>query len=235
MVPATKRMLRLGVVADARWEGAALAALPQLVSGAGLDAIWCSHRAPTGPLSQMVVDRLTVSATGLGVITRDERGLALWAGGPLPGGGGDPAVFVPASPQRSLASLIATWQIERRRPGELVVEVPVSIGRTRAEAEARATDWFAELGSPREQGLFGTLEDCQEQAGALAVLGVRDLCCVLPGSDVADVIAQLSAVGIGSVATHGPGAVRSPSPPPPRGWGGPARGTRDRRPRRDPH
>jgi hypothetical protein len=62
MVVATRRMLRLGVVADARWDAPTLAALPKLVRGAGLDSIWCSDRAPTGPLPPVVVGQLMESA-----------------------------------------------------------------------------------------------------------------------------------------------------------------------------
>ena len=132
-------------------------------------------------------------------------------------------VLVPASANRSLLHVLSLWQTRGGSLERLVVELPVSIGRTRAEAEARATAWFDDVGAPQEHGLFGTLEDCQEQAGALAALGLTELCCVLPAGDLPDVIAQISSVGIGTVAMHGPGADRSPSPPPPAGWGGPGR------------
>jgi len=62
MVGSTTQVLRFGVVADARWDTAALAALPKLVHGAGLDSIWCSDRAPTGRLSPVAVGQLTASA-----------------------------------------------------------------------------------------------------------------------------------------------------------------------------
>jgi hypothetical protein len=96
--------------------------------------------------------------------------------------------------------------------------VPVSIGRTWAEAAARADldPTFRGYGRPSEVGLFGRLEDCQAQVVALAHQGVTDLRCVLPDApDVHDVVAQLTAVAIGSLATHRPDAPRSPDPPAP--------------------
>ena len=96
--------------------------------------------------------------------------------------------------------------------------VAVSIGRTEAEAAARADAYpaFADTGHPREHGLFGTLEQCQDGVIALAHQGVVDVRCLLPDApDVHDVIAQLTAVAIGSLGTHRPDAARSASPPPP--------------------
>jgi alkanesulfonate monooxygenase SsuD/methylene tetrahydromethanopterin reductase-like flavin-dependent oxidoreductase (luciferase family) len=101
--------------------------------------------------------------------------------------------------------------------------VPVSIGRTSTEAEARADrdPRFARLGHPRDVGLFGTLEDCQDRVIALAHAGITDLRCILPAApDVHDVIAQLTAVTIGTTDVLRPGSLRSPAPPPPEGWGG---------------
>jgi hypothetical protein len=101
--------------------------------------------------------------------------------------------------------------------------VPVSIGRTSTEAEARADrdPRFARLGHPRDVGIFGTLEDCQDRVIALAHAGISDLRCILPAApDVHDVIAQLTAVTIGTIDVLRPGSLRSPAPPPPEGWGG---------------
>jgi hypothetical protein len=96
--------------------------------------------------------------------------------------------------------------------------LPVSIGRTTAEAHARrALDPnFGGWGDPMECGLFGTLEDCQVQVARLARSGIVDLRCVLPDThDVHDVMAQLTAVAIGDPETHDPGRARSPDPQPP--------------------
>lgn len=101
--------------------------------------------------------------------------------------------------------------------------VPVSIGRTGAEASARADVdvAFSRLGHPAEIGIFGTLEECQDRVIALAHAGVSDLRCVLPGApDVHDVIAQLTAMTVGTTDVLRPGALRSPAPAPPDGWGG---------------
>jgi hypothetical protein len=96
--------------------------------------------------------------------------------------------------------------------------VPVVVGRTRAEANAlvELATGFGGFGDPREDGLFGTLEDCQQQVARLASEGVRDLRCVLPDlPGLLDVLAQLPAIVVGHPSTHHPGAGRSPDPPPP--------------------
>ncbi len=101
--------------------------------------------------------------------------------------------------------------------------VPVSIGRTEAEASARADadPVFRAIGHPREVGIFGTLEECQDRVIALAHAGIADLRCILPGTpDVHDVIAQLTSMTIGTVEVLIPGSLRSAAPPPPDGWGG---------------
>jgi hypothetical protein len=101
--------------------------------------------------------------------------------------------------------------------------LPVSVGRTVTEAWARweAEPAFAALGPPRDTAVFGTLEQCHEQVIALAHAGVTDLRCALPNTaDVHDVIAQLTAMTVGTVDKLVPGAPRSPAPPPPPGWGG---------------
>jgi hypothetical protein len=101
--------------------------------------------------------------------------------------------------------------------------LPVSVGRTVAEASARAEmdPAFVRFGHPSEIGIFGTLEECQDRVIALAHAGITDLRCVLPATpDVHDVIAQLTAIALGTTDVLVPGSLRSPSPPPPEGWGG---------------
>lgn len=105
----------------------------------------------------------------------------------------------------------------------IALEVPVSIGRTTAEAQARAEveSLFEAVGRPAEVGVFGTLEQCQERVIELAHAGVTDLRCILPNSeDVHDVIAQLTAMAVGSVDVLTPNAPRSKAPDPPETWGG---------------
>jgi alkanesulfonate monooxygenase SsuD/methylene tetrahydromethanopterin reductase-like flavin-dependent oxidoreductase (luciferase family) len=105
----------------------------------------------------------------------------------------------------------------------LAVELPVSIGRTTAEAWARweSDEALAGLGPPAEVAIFGTLEQGHEQVIRLAHAGVTDVRCVLPETvDVHDVIAQLTALSIGTVEVLAPGSPRSRAPEPPKGWGG---------------
>jgi alkanesulfonate monooxygenase SsuD/methylene tetrahydromethanopterin reductase-like flavin-dependent oxidoreductase (luciferase family) len=112
-----------------------------------------------------------------------------------------------------------------RDPAELGVAaiVPVSIGRTRAEADARvaADPVFEIVGAPAQIGIFGTLEECQDRVIALAHAGITDLRCIIPATlDVHDVIAQLTSITVGTTDVLIPGSLRSASPPPPDGWGG---------------
>jgi hypothetical protein len=110
-----------------------------------------------------------------------------------------------------------------RRSAGIAALVPVSIGRTGAEAAARADGdlVFGRTGHPAKTGIFGTLEECQDRVIALAHAGVTDLRCILPSTpDVHDVIAQLTAMVVGTIDVLQPGSLRSPAPPPPEGWGG---------------
>jgi alkanesulfonate monooxygenase SsuD/methylene tetrahydromethanopterin reductase-like flavin-dependent oxidoreductase (luciferase family) len=108
----------------------------------------------------------------------------------------------------------------------VAARLPVSVGRTSAEAQARweAEPAFAALGEAEPAGLFGTLEQCHDRVVALAHAGVSDLRCLLPNTiDVHDVIAQLTAMTIGSADKLVPGAPRTRVPEPPAGWGGRSR------------
>jgi len=138
-------------------------------------------------------------------------------------------VVIPASAIQDVHVLIgairAGCQAAGRDPRSLgiAVDVPVSIGRTSAEAHARASHdpLFHDSGRLATRGIFGTLEQCQDRALELAHLGVTDLRCFLPNTpDVHDAIAQLTAVVVGTVDVLTPNSPRSKAPDPPEGWGG---------------
>lgn len=140
----------------------------------------------------------------------------------------DDVVLPPSAPDEA-ARLVELLRTRCDRSGRDVamigvgMVVPVSIGRTTAEARARADadPLFRSFGSPREVGVFGTLEQCQERVIELAYAGVSDLRCVVPNApDMPDVLAQLTAIAIGTVDVLTPGSPRSKSPDPPAGWGG---------------
>jgi len=143
----------------------------------------------------------------------------------LPAGGGSvtaaAAVFVPCAPGRDLAGAVsAAAAAASGRP--VLAEVTVSVGRTAAEARARADadELFTLAGHPARQGLFGTLEECQATAARLAHAGATELVCYLPlASDLPDVLAQLRSIAIGAGMLR-PGEPPSAAPPPPAGWGG---------------
>ena len=216
------RMVRLGVVTDGRLASAA--------AGAGLGPIWITDRSPTGPLSPDQLRVLTEACEAAGALLARDCDHTRWAVGgdppsklKTPSSHTRPGVLVPAWPQRSLAEVLRSWRGAGGSPAQLVVEMPVSIGRTRAEAVARSDSWFDAFGDPATHGLFGSLEDCQDQLAALGDKGLSELRCILPAADPIDVIAQLSAVGVGLLRARGPGEIRSTAPAPPPGWGGPPR------------
>jgi hypothetical protein len=134
------------------------------------------------------------------------------------------AVFVPCAPGRDLAGALSAAAAAAAAAGDrpVLAEVTVSVGRTAAEARARADadELFTLAGHPAEQGLFGTLEECQAAAARLAQAGATELVCHLPlASDLPDVLAQLRSIAIGAGMLR-PGEPPSAAPPPPAGWGG---------------
>jgi hypothetical protein len=280
------RLVRLGVVLDARGRGGRMTEVARMCDRAGIGAVWMDDSAPPGP-PPAIPDPLgglrdlvpVVARARLGAIVAGGRPVGALDGLPverleltllgdardevdrLRGGFGDgrprPTVAVEVGdPERLdrdrlawLAGvtddvLVAAADVDRvaeqarvvrelfalagRDPAGLgvAVRLPVSIGRTVAEAAARwdAEPAFAGLGPPTRAGVFGTLEQCHDRVLALAHAGVTDLRCVLPDApDVHDVIAQATAMTVGTVAKLVPGAPRSEPPPPPEGWGGRSR------------
>jgi alkanesulfonate monooxygenase SsuD/methylene tetrahydromethanopterin reductase-like flavin-dependent oxidoreductase (luciferase family) len=277
------RLVRLGVVLDARNPGGRLAEVARMCDRAGFGAIWMDDSAQPGPSPALAGLREVAP-----LVARARLGAILAGGEPLPGLDGLPAdrleltftgpddgaavdeLLAPlaaAVPRPTLAVevgdperlgrerlawlagvaddvLVAAADVDRvaeqaralraafglagRDPASLgvAVRLPLSIGRTVAEAAARwdAEPAFATLGPPAQAGVFGTLEQCHERVIALAHAGVTDLRCVLPNApDVHDVIAQATAMTVGTVAQLAPGAPRSAHPPPPEGWGGRSR------------
>lgn len=82
----------------------------------------------------------------------------------------------------------------------LTVALPVSIGRTRNEAEARALldEDLADPHELRAGGLFGTFEEAQRQVLALRRAGADVLRATLADEqDVADLLAQVRALAVG--------------------------------------
>src|SRR6266536_3388635 len=170
------------------------------------------------------------------------------AAGGVPGAPGGPAtpaaevIAVPPGPEAEviavvddlvLAATLAAAAAARRaavgagrgpRTLGVAARLPVSVGRTSAEAQARwqAEPAFAALGASEQAGLFGTLEQCHDRVVALAHAGVSDLRCLLPNAiDIHDVIAQLTAMTIGSadkLVPGAPGPAARPGAMPVRRW-----------------
>jgi len=208
----------LGLFVDDRTDVEALdrsSSFASLVLAGRLDATWHAGRAATTPRPDEPRVRRGVILDDLAGVTdallvADDVVLPAWRFPDL----------------ETAADEVRAEALEAGRdPTDLGVAaiVPVSIGRTRAEAEARvaADPVFERVGDPAEIGIFGTLEECQDRVIALAHAGIADLRCIVPATlDVHDVIAQLTAITMGTTDVLIPGSLRSASPPPPDGWGG---------------
>jgi hypothetical protein len=241
--------LRLSVVLDGRIQRDRALELVHLVHLVGLHGIWWRqppHLGQTAKDLPALLEDLRAAAGPLAVGVMAEIGapgsdefhalaqhgrhqvafLARDDGQPGPfvpvSGVIEGAVLLPAWPGRQLVPELAGGGTGGRR-GPVIVETCVSIGRTTAEAAARADgeELFALLGHPTGQGLFGSLEECQRAAGWLMRYGAAELACNLPLScDTADVLAQLRAVSFVSPELLSPGQRPSVAPRPPQGWGG---------------
>jgi hypothetical protein len=216
----------LGLVVDAGAAGLAGADgdwLDRLVTAAGSPATGSlTGGRPAGPRIALAGSPPAVAR--LPGLTRRSGPAVPWLA--LPAGTGAEAgpaaaVFVPCAPGRDLAGEVsAAGSAAAGRP--VLAEVTVSVGRTDAEARARADadELFTLAGHPAEQGLFGTLEECQATAAGLAQAGATELVCYLPlAADLPDVLAQLRSIAIGAGVLR-PGEPPSAPPPPPDGWGG---------------
>ncbi len=219
-VPASGVQVPLGLLVDAgpaEHGGADEAELDRLVQAArsqagGLPAVPRIALAGSPPAitrwRELIAHRAGLATARLALPARAETGPAA-------------AVFVPCAPGRDLAAeLAAAASAAGGRP--VLAEVTVSVGRTAAEARARADadELFTLAGHPAAQGLFGTLEECQASAARLAQAGATELVCYLPlAADLPDVLAQLRSIAIGAGVLR-PGEPPSAAPPPPAGWGG---------------
>jgi hypothetical protein len=213
------RLVRIGLVLDHSTDISTMARISVMSERAGLDAIWLA------PLVSRLPDDAVLERIGVAAMATNYLVVGAWLDGRR--------VWQEANPpvgRRSSLAVVPLPSLETagRSHGEasLAVVVPCSIGRTTAEASARAAGdpLLAATGVPLELGLFGTLEQCQQRVLGLARCGVVDVRCVVPMTpDIHDVIAQLSAVSTGTVEVLA-GNGRSPDPPPPAAWGGrPAR------------
>jgi alkanesulfonate monooxygenase SsuD/methylene tetrahydromethanopterin reductase-like flavin-dependent oxidoreductase (luciferase family) len=231
LAPATERARLGAMLAAGRRPAPLLAAMAASLAALGGDRVELSLLRAEAPLRPYVDDFLAAAgaagrptvAVEVGDPERLDRGELDW----LVGVADD--VLVTADDVDRVAEaarqLRAACGLAGRAPESLgvAVRLPVSVGRTATEAQARwdAEPAFAALGPPERAGVYGTLEQCHERVIALAHAGVTDLRCVLPNAaDVHDVIAQVTAMTVGTLEKLAPGAPRSPAPPPPEGWGG---------------
>jgi hypothetical protein len=189
---------------------------------AGADAGWLGGLAAVPPGLRIALTGTPPAVTRWQELIERRPDLAVSQLALPPGCGAEPlAVFVPCAPGRDLAAEVsAAAATAAGRP--VLAEVTVSVGRTAAEARARADAdaLFTLAGHPAQQGLFGTLEECQATAARLGHAGVTELVCYLPlAGDLPDVLAQVRSIAVGAgVLRHG--EPPSAAPPPPAGWGG---------------
>lgn len=114
---------------------------------------------------------------------------------------GSPAVGIVRANEPTEVRRVRALLDESEDDRPLIVAVPISIGRTLNEAEARADrdPRFAGDRHPRACGVFGTFEQAQEQVLELARAGAEVLLVTVPDEhDVADVLAQVRALVVGA-------------------------------------
>lgn len=156
---------------------------------AGRLGFWAVHVpiAPGASLPQERLERLVAAADPALVVLDD--------------GADAPGMVRGRHPQ-----LVATERARLDAAGDgrpIIVALPVSIGRTRNEAVARADrdPRFADADHPQVCGIFGTLEQGQEQVLELARAGAGLLLVTVADDlDVADLLAQVRALVSGPVA-----------------------------------
>lgn len=207
-----QQLLALSVWADLRHGGERAQLLVTAAARLGFVRVLLPSTGPlagTADLANRVRDNAPVQSTVVIADPRPPDAKALLREG-----------RIPTWPGRDLAGQLRA--AVRDVGGSIAVDVPVALGRTQAEAAARAASdqVFIEVGMPQQTGLFGRLEDVQAQVAVLAAAGAAELCCILPADDLLDHLAQLASVAVGHLDTHSPGLQRSPDPSPPTGWGG---------------
>lgn len=208
-----QQLLALSVWADLRDGGQRARLLVATAPRLGFARVLVPTSGPLAGPPALVDELLAAAPAGSRVTPFDPRDLA--------DPGPSRAARIPTRPGRDLLALLSV-AASVAGVGGVAVDVPVAVGRTQAEASARAASdgVFAIVGTPLETGLFGRLEDVQAQVAVLAAAGARELCCILPADDLLDHLAQLASVAVGHLETHAPGLSRSPDPAPPAGWGG---------------
>ena len=226
--------MRLGVVLDPRNDPTRTALVATFCDRVGIDTVWACQPAawpgardgrPVPEVLAAAAPRLASARLGVivapGTPSSEIEAAVAAAGRPV-------EVSVPGDDRGGLRLATATdvagvLEEARRRPERgLAALLPVSVGRTTAEARARAdVEPLVSGWHPAELGLFGTLEQCHDTVVTLVHAGVSDLRCVLPNApDIGDVIAQLTAVATGDLQFLDPATPRSKAPDPPTGWGG---------------
>ena len=176
----TRQLLSVAITLPPTTEAGQAITIAQMAGRLGFSAIHMSPTADTAQLERLV----DAAAPALVVIDLPEK-----ASGIVP-------VNDPAAVAQARAEMDAS---DVSRP--ILVAVPISIGRTTSEAEARADmePRFAGDRHPREVGIFGTFQQAQEQVLALARAGADGLVLDVPfSSDVADVLAQIRALVVGA-------------------------------------
>jgi hypothetical protein len=243
MTSSTPRLVRLGLLGERQPSGSP--PLRSLVVRAGWDSLWIPV---DNDVDHTQVDDLRVGVVVDNVAQLPSASAHLWLRGDAARRAresvratreADPAlhdISADANDARAIEDLRSMGVIPvigpapleqlldllRRCDGNAAVYLPASPGRTEAEAQARlARDPELEAAAKDANALVGTLEQCLERVRALHAAGMRDLRLRLPATaDLADVIAQMSVLGDGSLATIQPGTPRSQAPGAPAGWGG---------------
>lgn len=176
----TRHLLSVGITLPSGLPEATMVSIATMTGRLGFATVHLAEMPPSGLLERLV----EAAAPALVVVTAGTEATGL----------------VRVSDPDTVAAERARLDAEgTTRP--LQVAVPISIGRTMNEAVARADlePRFTGSRHPRDVGIFGTLEQAQEQVLALARAGADELVLDVPlERDVADVLAQIRALVVGA-------------------------------------
>lgn len=237
------RLVRLGLVLGVEFDSGRRDLVARLADRAGFETVWVADVADIG-----LVAAITARCEVGGEIragrdaelraaleaARDAAGgrARLLVRGARPGAHTGVAEWLERDGSRLGVVLDATEALRAAdgRGGEAVgvaIDLSLSLGRTDAEARARAgrdPAFAARVAADPDAAVVGTLEAGQDRVIALAEAGVTDLRLHIPDStDVHDVLAQMRPLGAGTLDRLRTADPRSPAPSPPPGWGAPPR------------
>lgn len=229
--PPPGRLVRLGLILDTRSDWSGLSEVARMCDGAGFDALWVEDRL-TSEDDEPGKEAWTVLAT----IARDVRRARL---GAIVNPAFRPPAVLAAMARTLDDALGGRLELSFTAGSNLSEHLALGLDFPDEDAAWHRAEGYAaivrELPRPPTLAIVGATAAAFDVAariaddvvlppsdpGGVAHAGISDLRCAVPNApDMPDVLAQLTAIAIGTVDVLTPGSPRSKSPDPPQGWGG---------------